>query len=83
MWVAVVLLAALLLAVLLRVYVGFFGGSSPNPFAQDVKRPLEPLVTDKAARKKVLKQGQLGVTVGSRTALRPSAHAGHGPLSAH
>ncbi|XP_028710992.1 all-trans-retinol 13,14-reductase [Peromyscus leucopus] len=56
MWVAVVLLAALLLAVLLRVYVGLFGGSSPNPFAQDVKRPPEPLVTDKEARKKVLKQ---------------------------
>uniref|UniRef100_A0A8C8VUW5 All-trans-retinol 13,14-reductase n=1 Tax=Peromyscus maniculatus bairdii TaxID=230844 RepID=A0A8C8VUW5_PERMB len=57
MWVAALLLAALLLAVLRRVYVGLFGGSSPNPFAQDVKRPPEPLVTDKEARKKVLKQG--------------------------
>lgn len=56
MWVAALLLAALLLAVLRRVYVGLFGGSSPNPFAQDVKRPPEPLVTDKEARKKVLKQ---------------------------
>lgn len=56
MWVAALLLAALLLAVLRRVYVGLFGGNSPNPFAQDVKRPPEPLVTDKEARKKVLKQ---------------------------
>ncbi|XP_052574964.1 all-trans-retinol 13,14-reductase [Peromyscus californicus insignis] len=56
MWVAVLLLAVLLLAVFRRVYVGLFGGSSPNPFAKDVKRPPEPLVTDKEARKKVLKQ---------------------------
>lgn len=53
------LLAVLLLAVLRRVYVGLFGGSSPNPFAEDVKRPPKPLVTDKEARKKVLKQGEL------------------------
>ncbi|XP_059113980.1 all-trans-retinol 13,14-reductase [Peromyscus eremicus] len=56
MWVAVLLLAVLLLAALRRVYVGLFGGSSPNPFAKDVKRPPEPLVTDKEARKKVIKQ---------------------------
>ncbi|CAH7136933.1 all-trans-retinol 13,14-reductase [Phodopus roborovskii] len=56
MWVSVLLLAVLLLAVLRRVYVGLFGGSSPNPFAEDVKRPPEPLVTDKEARRKVLKQ---------------------------
>ncbi|XP_036036506.1 all-trans-retinol 13,14-reductase [Onychomys torridus] len=56
MWVAGLLLAVLLLAVLRRVYVGLFGGRSPNPFAKDVKRPPEPLVTDKEARKKVLKQ---------------------------
>ena len=64
MWLTVLLLAVLLLAVLLlaglrRVYLGLFGGNSPNPFAEDFKRPPEPLVTDKEARKKVLKQGQL------------------------
>uniref|UniRef100_G1P192 All-trans-retinol 13,14-reductase n=1 Tax=Myotis lucifugus TaxID=59463 RepID=G1P192_MYOLU len=54
MWLTLVLLAALLLllAVLRRVY----SGSSPNPFSEDVKRPPAPLVTDKEARKKVLKQ---------------------------
>ncbi|XP_049986190.1 all-trans-retinol 13,14-reductase [Alexandromys fortis] len=56
MWLTVLLLAALLLAGLRRVYLGLFGGNSPNPFAEDVKRPPEPLVTDKEARKKVLKQ---------------------------
>lgn len=60
MWVTALLLAVLLLVVLHRVYVGLFAGSSPNPFAEDVKRPPKPLVTDKEARKKVLKQGQLG-----------------------
>lgn len=60
MWITALLLALLLLVVLRRVYVGLFAGSSPNPFAEDVKRPPEPLVTDKEARKKVLKQGQLG-----------------------
>ncbi|NXD32291.1 RETST reductase, partial [Spelaeornis formosus] len=46
----------LLLVILHRVYVGLYAASSPNPFAEDVKRPPEPLVTDKEARKKVLKQ---------------------------
>ena len=59
MWLTVLLLAALLLLGLRRVYLGLFSGNSPNPFAEDVKRPPEPLVTDKEARKKVLKQGQL------------------------
>lgn len=59
MWVTALLLAVLLLVVLHRVYVSLFARSSPNPFAEDVKRPPEPLVTDKEARKKVLKQGQL------------------------
>ncbi|PNJ31340.1 RETSAT isoform 5, partial [Pongo abelii] len=53
----VLLLAVLLLAVLCKVYLGLFSGSSPNPFSEDVKRPPAPLVTDKEARKKVLKQG--------------------------
>lgn len=56
MWLLVVLLAVLLLAVLCRGYVGLFAGSSPNPFSDDVKRPPSPLVTDKEARKKVLKK---------------------------
>ncbi|KAH0519214.1 All-trans-retinol 13,14-reductase [Microtus ochrogaster] len=61
MWLTVLLLAVLLLALMLleglrRIYLGLFGGNSPNPFAEDVKRPPEPLVTDKEARKKVLKQ---------------------------
>ncbi|KAL1768092.1 all-trans-retinol 13,14-reductase [Sigmodon hispidus] len=56
MWIIVLLLAVLGLAVLRRVYMSLVGGSSPNPFAEDVKRPPEPLVTDKEARKKVLKQ---------------------------
>uniref|UniRef100_A0A8C2VCQ0 All-trans-retinol 13,14-reductase n=1 Tax=Chinchilla lanigera TaxID=34839 RepID=A0A8C2VCQ0_CHILA len=57
MWLTLVLLAVLLLAGLRRVYRGLFGGRSPNPFSEDVKRPPAPLVTDKQARKKVLKQG--------------------------
>ncbi|XP_005385493.1 PREDICTED: all-trans-retinol 13,14-reductase [Chinchilla lanigera] len=56
MWLTLVLLAVLLLAGLRRVYRGLFGGRSPNPFSEDVKRPPAPLVTDKQARKKVLKQ---------------------------
>ncbi|XP_036291759.1 all-trans-retinol 13,14-reductase isoform X2 [Pipistrellus kuhlii] len=57
MWLSLVLLAVLLLlAVLRQVYLGLFSGSSPNPFSEDVKRPPAPLVTDKEARKKVLKQ---------------------------
>ncbi|KAH0519273.1 All-trans-retinol 13,14-reductase [Microtus ochrogaster] len=56
MWLTVLLLALLLLAGLRRVYLGLFSGNSPNPFAEDVKRPPESLVTDKEARKKVLKQ---------------------------
>ncbi|KAL2774133.1 all-trans-retinol 13,14-reductase precursor [Daubentonia madagascariensis] len=52
----VLLLAVLLLAVLGKVCLGLFAGSSPNPFSEDVKRPPAPLVTDKEARKKVLKR---------------------------
>uniref|UniRef100_A0A8C3VUY9 All-trans-retinol 13,14-reductase n=1 Tax=Catagonus wagneri TaxID=51154 RepID=A0A8C3VUY9_9CETA len=55
MWLSL-LLAALLLAVLGQVYKWLFEGRSPNPFSEDVKRPPAPLVTDKEARKKVLKQ---------------------------
>ncbi|EPQ17764.1 All-trans-retinol 13,14-reductase [Myotis brandtii] len=54
MWLTLVLLAALLL--LLAVLRQVYSGSSPNPFSEDVKRPPAPLVTDKEARKKVLKQ---------------------------
>lgn len=32
------------------------GGGGPNPFAKDERRPREPLVTDREARKRVLKQ---------------------------
>ncbi|XP_059973631.1 all-trans-retinol 13,14-reductase isoform X3 [Mesoplodon densirostris] len=56
MWLLLLPLAALLLAVLGKVCQGLFSGSSPNPFSEDVKRPPAPLVTDKEARKKVLKQ---------------------------
>ncbi|OWK10540.1 hypothetical protein Celaphus_00005504 [Cervus elaphus hippelaphus] len=56
MWVSLLLLAALLLVILGKVYKELFSGSSPNPFLEDVKRPPAPLVTDKEARKKVLKQ---------------------------
>lgn len=56
MWVSLLLLAALLLVALGKVYKGLFSGSSPNPFLEDVQRPPAPLVTDKEARKKVLKQ---------------------------
>ncbi|XP_003420461.2 all-trans-retinol 13,14-reductase [Loxodonta africana] len=51
-----VLLAVLLLAIVYKVYLVLFEGSSPNPFAEDVKWPPAPLVTDKEARKKVLRQ---------------------------
>uniref|UniRef100_A0A2K5N9Y7 All-trans-retinol 13,14-reductase n=1 Tax=Cercocebus atys TaxID=9531 RepID=A0A2K5N9Y7_CERAT len=57
MWLPLVLLlSVLLLAVVCKVYSGLFSGKSPNPFSEDVKRPPAPLVTDKEARKKVLKQ---------------------------
>lgn len=54
MWLTLVLLAALLL--LLAALRQVYSGSSPNPFSEDVTRPPAPLVTDKEARKKVLKQ---------------------------
>ncbi|XP_040849544.1 all-trans-retinol 13,14-reductase [Ochotona curzoniae] len=56
MWLVLLLPAALLLLVLRKVYLGLFASSSPNPFSEDVKRPPAPLVTDKEARKKVLRQ---------------------------
>lgn len=56
MGLSLVLLAVLLLAVLHKVYRELFSSSSPNPFSEDVKRPPAPLVTDKEARKAVLKQ---------------------------
>lgn len=54
MWLTLVLLAALLL--LLAALRQVYSGSSPNPFSEDVTRPPAPLVTDREARKKVLKQ---------------------------
>lgn len=61
MWLSLLLLLLLvvpLLAVLCKGHLRPFAGSSPNPFSEDVRRPSAPLVTDKEARKKVLKQGQ-------------------------
>ncbi|XP_053125727.1 all-trans-retinol 13,14-reductase [Hemicordylus capensis] len=55
MWVYLLLCAVLLLAITFRA-LGHLGGS-PSPFAADSRRPPAPLVTDKDARKKVLKQG--------------------------
>ncbi|XP_076990883.1 all-trans-retinol 13,14-reductase-like isoform X1 [Tamandua tetradactyla] len=56
MWLLVVLLAGLLLFVLHKAYVGLFAGRSRNPFSENTKRPPAPLVTNKEARKRVLKQ---------------------------
>ncbi|XP_004612141.2 all-trans-retinol 13,14-reductase [Sorex araneus] len=56
MWLALLLLALLLLAAALLASRGRSADSSPNPFSEDAKRPPAPLVTDKEARKKVLKQ---------------------------
>ncbi|XP_039073527.1 all-trans-retinol 13,14-reductase isoform X2 [Hyaena hyaena] len=61
MWLSLLLLLLLLLVmplltVLYRGHLWPFAGSSPNPFSEDVRRPPAPLVTDKEARKKVLKQ---------------------------
>ncbi|XP_067401900.1 all-trans-retinol 13,14-reductase [Emydura macquarii macquarii] len=53
MWLYWILLA-LLLFTLLRWLLS--GSSSPNPFSADSRKSPAPLVTDKALRKKVLKQ---------------------------
>lgn len=59
MWLFLVLLLVLLLLAGVRhAYLWLFAQRSPNPFSKDVKRPPAPLVTDKEARKRVLKQGQ-------------------------
>ncbi|XP_039596848.1 all-trans-retinol 13,14-reductase-like [Polypterus senegalus] len=54
------MLTAVLLVILVALLVWLFKrgprDSAPNPFAEDTCRPPKPLVTDKAARKKVLKQ---------------------------
>ncbi|KAJ1091610.1 hypothetical protein NDU88_004727 [Pleurodeles waltl] len=45
-------------AVLLLLFLKWmFRTRAPNPFAQDSRRPPAPLVTEKLARQKVLKQG--------------------------
>lgn len=69
MGLSLLLLAALLLAVLFKVYLGLFARSSPNPFSEDVRRPPAPLVTDREARKKVLKQSKREGTLASEAAL--------------
>ncbi|XP_042327453.1 all-trans-retinol 13,14-reductase [Sceloporus undulatus] len=60
MWGWLLLLGCLLLLVLvlvLKARGSSAGGASRNPFEQDSRRPPAPLVTDKEARKKVLKRG--------------------------
>lgn len=70
MWLSLLLLlAVLLLTVLCKGHLRLYAGSSPNPFSEDVRRPPAPLVTDKEARKKVLKRGQREGTLGSKAAL--------------
>uniref|UniRef100_A0A452SU97 All-trans-retinol 13,14-reductase n=1 Tax=Ursus americanus TaxID=9643 RepID=A0A452SU97_URSAM len=57
MWLSLLLLALLLLlTVLCKGHLRLSAGGSPNPFSEDVRRPPAPLVTDKEARKKVLKR---------------------------
>ncbi|XP_035584910.1 all-trans-retinol 13,14-reductase [Zalophus californianus] len=56
MWLSLLLLAVLLLAVLCKGHLRLSAGRSPNPFSENVRRPPAPLVTDKGARKKVLKR---------------------------
>ncbi|XP_022360086.1 all-trans-retinol 13,14-reductase isoform X2 [Enhydra lutris kenyoni] len=57
MWLSLLLLLALLLlAVFRKGHLLLSAGSSPNPFSEDVRCTLAPLVTDKEARKKVLKR---------------------------
>ncbi|KAM6035018.1 all-trans-retinol 13,14-reductase isoform 2-T2 [Theristicus caerulescens] len=53
MWPFALLFLALLLLLLARLRRGAAGG--PSPFAADARRPPAPLVTDKAARRTVLK----------------------------
>lgn len=70
MWLSLLLLLALLLlAVFRKGHLRLSAGGSPNPFSEDVRRTPAPLVTDKKARKKVLKRGQREGTLSSRAAL--------------
>ncbi|XP_074052444.1 all-trans-retinol 13,14-reductase-like [Macrotis lagotis] len=50
------LLLVLGIALLVSRLRGLLAGGGPNPFVKDVRRPLEAIVTDREARKKVLKQ---------------------------
>ncbi|KAM8931744.1 all-trans-retinol 13,14-reductase [Lycaon pictus] len=50
------LLAVPLLLVFCKRHLPLSAGRAPNPFSEDVRRPPAPLVTDKGARKKVLKR---------------------------
>lgn len=69
MWLSLLLLALLLLlTVLCKGHLRLSAGGSPNPFSEDVRRPPAPLVTDKEARKKVLKRGQREGTLGCKAA---------------
>ncbi|XP_037227518.1 all-trans-retinol 13,14-reductase [Falco biarmicus] len=54
MWPYALLFLALLLLLLLGLFL-WGAGSGPSPFAADTRRPPAPLVTDKAARRTVLK----------------------------
>ncbi|XP_078080088.1 all-trans-retinol 13,14-reductase-like [Mustelus asterias] len=59
MWLYAGLLLLLSLYFLVGLYRRIFrrSASSPNPFAEDSRRPPEPLVTDQEARKRVLRKG--------------------------
>ncbi|KAJ7305093.1 hypothetical protein JRQ81_010926 [Phrynocephalus forsythii] len=65
MWMYPLLLGAVLLAAIFGA-IKRRGGGSRNPFLVDSRRPPAPLVTDRDARKKVLKQDNLdAVVIGS------------------
>nr|XP_055182986.1 all-trans-retinol 13,14-reductase isoform X2 [Nyctereutes procyonoides] len=55
MWLWLLLTVPLLL-VFCKRHLLLSAGRAPNPFSEDVRRPPAPLVTDKGARKKVLKR---------------------------
>ncbi|XP_041942341.1 all-trans-retinol 13,14-reductase [Alosa sapidissima] len=60
MWITVGIIAAALVAFVLK-YV--FSTSGPNPFDKDTREPLKPLVNDHKVKNKVLKQGFLASKV--------------------
>ncbi|XP_062389041.1 all-trans-retinol 13,14-reductase [Sardina pilchardus] len=60
MWITVGIIVAALVALLYK-YV--FGTPGPNPFDNDTREPLKPLVNDHKVKNKVLKQGFLASKV--------------------